>query len=89
MNQRKQKISLEPIEKKVMDKANFLYICKYNGSEHLRTCIREALLEITKFNEVQVCKLFDVYSKDIETIKFDFELYIEELYSKMILLGAE
>lgn len=79
----------EKLEKEIMEKANFLYICKYNGKEHLRVCIREALYEITKLNQVQVCKLFDIFSKDIETVEFDFELYIEEIYSKMILLGAE
>ena len=79
----------EKLEKEIMEKANFLYICKYNGKEHLRACIREALYEITKLKQVQVCKLFDVFSKDIEKVEFDFELYIEEIYSKMILLGAE
>ena len=79
----------EKLEKEIMEKANFLYICKYKGKEHLRVCIREALYEITKLNQVQVCKLFDIFSKDIETVEFDFELYIEEIYSKMILLGAE
>lgn len=82
-------VNQEPLERQVMEKANFLYICKYNGKEHLRVCIREALLEITKLNEIQICKLFDIFSKDIETVKFDFENYIEEIYAKMILLGAE
>lgn len=78
----------EKLEKEIMEKANFLYICKYNGKEHLRVCIREALYEITKLNQVQVCKLFDVFSKDIETVEFDFELYIEEIYNKMQKMGA-
>ena len=79
----------EKLEKEIMEKANFLYICKYNGKEHLRVCIREALYEITKLNQVQVCKLFDVFSKDIETVEFDFELYIEEIYNKMQEMGAK
>lgn len=79
----------EKLEKEIMEKANFLYICKYNGKEHLRVCIREALYEITKLNQVQVCKLFDVFSKDIETVEFDFEDYVEEIYNKMKEMGAE
>lgn len=84
-----EKLSLQAIEKEVMEKANFLYICKYNGKEHLRTCIREAMQEITKLNEVQVCKLFDVFNKDLKTIECDFEQYIETIYKKMQDMGAE
>lgn len=83
------KLSLEAIEKEVMDKANFLYICKYNGKEHLRVCIREALYEITKLNEVQVCKIFDVFNKDLESVQSNFEEYIEVIYNKMKEKGAE
>ena len=82
------KLSFQAIEKEVMEKANFLYICKYNGKEHLRTCIREAMQEITKLNEVQVCKLFDVFNKDIKTVETDFEQYIETIYKKMQDMGA-
>lgn len=89
MSQHNLQFNLENLEKEVMDKANFLYICKYKSEEHLRVCIREALYEITKLNQVQVCKLFDIFSKDIETVEFDFELYIEEIYKKMQEMGAE
>lgn len=79
----------EKLEQEVMEKANFFYICKYNGKNHLRECIREALAEVTKLNEVQVCKIFDIFSKDVETIKTDFEDYVEEIYNKMQEMGAE
>lgn len=79
----------EKLEQEVMEKANFFYICKYNGKNHLRECIREALAEVTKLNEVQLCKIFDIFAKDVETIKSDLEDYIEEIYNKMQEMGAE
>ena len=72
-----------------MEKANFLYICKYNGKEHMRTCIREALEQVTHLNEIQVCKVFDVFKKDIDSLKFDFEEFVEDIYKKMQSMGAE
>ena len=77
------------LEEQVMEKANFLYICKYNGKEHLRTCIREAFYEITKLNEVQICKMFDVFNKDLKSVQSDFEECIEAIYDKMKEKGAE
>ena len=77
------------LEEQVIEKANFLYICKYNGKEHLRNCIREALHEITKLNEIQMCKMFDIFNKDIKTIQYDFEKYVDELYERMKEKGAE
>lgn len=82
-------MSLNNLEKEIMEKANFLYLCKYHGKEHLRVCIREAITEITHLNEVQLCKLFDLFSKDISTPEFDFEEYVEVIYRKMKELGAE
>ena len=82
-------VNLEPLEKEVMEKANFLYICKYNGKEHLRVCIREALEQVTKLNEIQICKIFGVFKKDIDTLEFDFEQHIEDIYKKMQSMGAE
>lgn len=76
------------LEEQVMEKANFLYICKYNGKEHIRSCIREALFEITKLNEVQVCNLFGVYKKDLGIVDFDFEQCIDKIYNKMQEMGA-
>lgn len=88
MSQLNSQLNLEKLEKDVMDKANFYYICKYHGGEHMRKCIREAFYEITKLNEVQTCKLFGVFSKDLETIELDFEDYIEKIYQKMLTMGA-
>ena len=72
-----------------MEKANFFYICKYNGKEHLRTCIREAITELTSLNEVQLCKVFDMFTKYIDVPEFDFEEYVETIYKKMQEMGAE
>lgn len=83
------KVNLKPLEKEIMQKANFLYICKYNGTEHLRVCIREAITEVTHLNEVQMCKVFDLFTKDIGVPEFDFEEYVEVIYKKMQELGAE
>lgn len=80
--------NLETLEKEVMDKANFLFICKYHGEQHLRSCIREAFYQITKINEVQICKIFGVFSKDLKTLEFDYENYIEQIYQKMLTMGA-
>ena len=55
------KVNLKPLEREIMEKANFFYTCKYNGKEHLRVCIREAITEITHLNEVQMCKVFDIF----------------------------
>ena len=76
-------------EKEVMEKANFLYICKYHGTEHMRVCIREAITELTHLNQVQICKFFDMFRKDINVPEFDFEEYVEMIYKKMQELGAE
>ncbi len=83
------KVNLKPLEKEVMEKANFIYLCKYNGKEHLRTCIREAILELTNLNEIQMCKIFDLFRKDINVPEFYFEEYVEVIYKKMQKLGAE
>ena len=85
----KRLVNLKPLEKEIMEKANFLYLCKYNGKEHLRTCIREAITELTNLNEVQLCKVFDIFTKDIDVPEFDFEEYVEVIYKKMQELGAE
>ena len=52
MQQHNLQFNLEKLEKEVMDKANFYYICKYHGEKHLKECIREALYAITKLTEV-------------------------------------
>lgn len=83
------KVNLKPLEKEIMEKANFLYLCKYNGKEHLRVCIREAIAELTHLNEVQMCKVFDLFVKDIGVLEFDFEEYVEVIYKKMQELGTE
>ena len=80
--------NLEKLEKEVMDKANFYYICKYHGDKHLRECIREALSVITKLTEVQFCNLFGVFSKDLIKQPIDYEKYIDEVYEKMKEKGA-
>lgn len=70
------------LEQQIMEKANFLYICKYHGAKHLRVCIREAVNDITHLTDSQFCSLFGVYIKDIET-------YIDQIYNKMQKMGAE
>ena len=83
------KVNLKPLEKEVMERANFLYICKYHGEQHLRLCIREAITELTHLTEVQMCRVFDMLKSDIEAPNFDFEEYVEVIYQKMRELGAE
>lgn len=74
--------SLEPLEKKIMDKANFDYICKYNGKVPLKDCIKNAVSKITYLNDVQFCSIFSIFNNDME-------LYIEKIYRKMQEMGAE
>lgn len=84
-NEMKKKIlksNLEPLEKQIMEKANFLYICKYHGTEHQRACIREALNDITQLTESQFCSVFSIYKNDIEA-------YIDKIYNTMQEMGAE
>lgn len=88
MSQHNLQFNLEKLEKEVMDKANFYYICKYHGEKHLKDCIREALYAITKLTEVQFCNLFGVFSKDLIKQPFDYEQYVEDVYNKMKDLGA-
>jgi hypothetical protein len=76
--------TIEPIEKMIMDRANFFYItrCGKNGSCHLRTCIRDAIEDVTGLESPQFCSLFSTHKKDAEK-------YIDELYEKMKDLGAK
>lgn len=77
------------LKEKVMDKANFLYMCKYNRSTDtamgLRDCIIEALNSVTHLTESQFCSVYGCLYKDI---KFDFDRYIDDIYNTMIKLGA-
>lgn len=73
---------LEPIEKQIMDKANFDYICKYKGGVSLQECIKNAVYEITHLTDSQFCSLFSIYNNDID-------LYIQKIYKKMQDMGAE
>ncbi len=72
------------IDEKVMDKANFLYMCKYNRSTEtamgLRDCIIEAVKEVTHLTEAQLCSVYGCLYKDL---KFDFDCYIDYLYKTM------
>ena len=75
--------AIEPIEKMIMDRANFFYItrCGIHDSAHLRTCIRDAIKDITGLESPQFCSLFSTHKKDAEK-------YIDDLYEKMKDLGA-
>lgn len=74
---------VEPIEKMIMDRANFFYItrCNKNGYDHLRNCIRDAIEDVTGLECPQFCSLFSTHKKDAEK-------YIDALYEKMKDLGA-
>ena len=74
--------SLEPLEKQIMDKANFDYICKHKGTVPLKECIKNAVGEITHLNDAQFCSIFSIFNNDME-------LYIEKIYRKMQEMGAE
>ena len=82
-------LNMEKLEKEVMEKANFYFVCKQHGEQHLKECIREALYEITKLTEVQFCNVFGIFCKELQKEPFDYEMYVEEIYKKMQELGAK
>ena len=74
--------NLEPLERKIMEKANFDYICMFNGMVDLRSCISNAVLQITHLSRAQFCSVFGIFQQDIDN-------YVDSIYKKMKELGAE
>lgn len=74
--------NLEPLEREIMEKANFNYICMFNGMIPLRTCISDAVLQITHLSSSQFCSVFGIFQQDIDN-------YVDSIYKKMKELGAE
>lgn len=73
---------MDELDKKIMEKANFDYICVHNGKTHLRTCLRDAVEKVTSLSESQFCSVFGMFESDLQE-------YIDKLYEIMKQMGAE
>ena len=65
--------SLEHLEAKIIDKANFNNICIHHGTKDFKDCIREAVNEVVGLETDNFFSMFGCYKED----------YVNYLYSKV------
>lgn len=56
----------QTLEERVMERANFLYICKYHGTKKLRDCVNEAIHDVSHLEQEQFCSLFGIYQRELD-----------------------
>ena len=73
-------MSKKTLEQQIVERANGLYILKYKGKKDLRSCIKEAVEDVTHLSASQFCSIYGVLVKDAEV---DFNRYINKIYNTM------
>ena len=79
------KMSINEMENEIMGAANAIRIAKYHDEKDLKTCIMEAIFEVTRLSEYQFCG----FMKSTLGYEIDFNAYVNFLYEKMIKYGAK
>lgn len=70
----------EKQEKEIIEKAKFKFSVKYRGTEEMKKCIMESILEVAHLTESQLARVFGLlYGKDYPTL----DELVERIYKKM------
>lgn len=56
----------QSLEERIMERANFLYICKYHGEKKLRDCVNESIHDVSHLEQEQFCSLFGIYQRELD-----------------------